>query len=105
MPLNLRELGMELIILLLMRQPCARRCRSLLPVGNLDLKHGRNQYINLAGMDADKEGCCFLLQILGTDMKRGQFFGEVILSYLRCYKFLKGGVCIRSQSATLVLQI
>lgn len=72
--LDLRELGMKLIILLLMRQPCAGRCRSLLPVGNLDLKHGRNQHINLAGMDADKEGRDVLLQILGADMKRGQFF-------------------------------
>ena len=70
---NLRQLGMKLIILLLMRQPCARRCRCLLPVGNLDLKHGRNKHINLAGMDAYKEGRGVLLQILGADMKRGQF--------------------------------
>ena len=102
--LNLRELSMKLIILLLMCQPCARRCRSLLPVGNLDLKHGRNKHVNLAGMDTDKESRGVLLQILGADMKRGQFFSErVILSYLRCYKFLNSGVCIRSQSATLVL--
>ncbi len=52
--LNLRQLGVKLIVLLLMCQPCTRRCRSFLPVGNLDLKHGRNQHINLAGMDADK---------------------------------------------------
>ncbi len=72
--LNLRQLGMKLIILLLMRQPCAGRCRSLLPVGNLDLKHGRNQHINLAGMDTDKESRGVLLQIFGADMKRVNFF-------------------------------
>lgn len=32
--LNLRQLGVKLIVLFLMRQPCARRCRRLLPVGN-----------------------------------------------------------------------
>ena len=38
--LNLRQLGMKFIILLLMCQPYARGSRSLLPIGNLDLKHG-----------------------------------------------------------------
>lgn len=46
---------------------------SLLPVGNLDLKHGRNQHINLAGMDADKEGYDFFPHILVSDVKWGQF--------------------------------
>lgn len=77
--LNLRQLGVKLIVLLLMRQPCARRCRSLLPVGNLDLKHGRYKHINLAGMYADKEGRSSLSQCLYFGCEMGSISLERVL--------------------------
>lgn len=71
--LNLRQLGVKLIVLLLMRQPCARGCRSLLPVGDLNLKHSRYKHINLAGMDTDKQSCGLFPHVLVSDVKWGQF--------------------------------
>ena len=70
---NLREFGVELVIVLLMRQPCTwGRCR-FQPLGYLDLKQRRNERVNLAGMDAVEQGRVFLVHILRTDIKRGQF--------------------------------
>ena len=69
--LELRELGVKLVVVLLMRQPCAwGRCR-FLPLGHLDLKQRRDQCVNLAGMDAVEQGRIFLVHILRSDMKRG----------------------------------
>lgn len=69
--LNLRQLGVKLIVLFLMRHPCARRCRRLLPVSNPNLKHSRNQHTNLAGMNTDKEGRRPFPQVLVSDVKWG----------------------------------
>ena len=56
-----------------MCEPCTWRCRSLQPFGHLHLQKRWNEHIHLTGMDADKEGCSIFLQVLVTDMKRGQF--------------------------------
>ena len=71
--LDLREFGVELVIVLLMRQPCAWAARCFLPLGHLDLKQRRYEGVNLAGMYAVEQGRVFLVHILRTDIKRSQF--------------------------------
>ena len=71
--LDLREFGVELVIVLLMRQLCARGRRRFQPLCHLDLKQRRDQRVDFAGMYTVEQGRVFLVHILGADMKRGQF--------------------------------